>query len=329
MVDGVRGIRMVGSATASPRDVSAAALCLDNAEVVALLGHDAVHAERAAEWGVERRQWLQRPGGPRSDCDIVDLAEAAARRALDRAELAIGAVDALFLATSTPPHITSSSAAKVSRRLGLATMAVELRGGGAGALQGVALACGSGAQRAVVVAADVLSALLDPNDPTMTMLYADAAAAVVLARDPGHPGGLVEARFGVAEVPGRPFTVPGGLPPTAAEIARGEYAFQRPDAAYLGSIARVWDHASDQLGAMLPPGARLAPYPVTRAIGLRAASRLGLPPSHLFAPLADYGCVGTAGVLVAWHAAREADPELPVGAIAVGGGVGWGALAWV
>ncbi len=326
----VPGLRILATSTAFPCAVSSDALSLGNAGVLERLGcTDPDLLERAERWGVRRREWLQAPGATLGAADLVDLAEAAARTAVQAADIDPATLDALYLATSTPSRISSSAAARLAKRLGLGCLAIELRGGGAGALQGLALACTTPAARSLVVAAEVLSALVDPSDVPSALVYADGAAAVVIGCDAGHPGGLGAAELGTASVPGQPFTVPGRLPPTQAALDAGHYAFCKPERRYIEALGEVWDRTADRLRTMIPDDAVIAPYPVTRPLGARLLARLGMDWNQVAFPLEAHGCVGSAGVLVALDAALRAAPGRPVGLIAVGGGVTWGAMCWL
>ena len=114
-----------------------------------------------------------------------DLAVAAAREALQRAELAPHDIDFIIVATTTPDQTFPATAVAVQAKLGIT-------GGFAFDVQAVcsgfiyALACadnflkaGQG-RRALVIGAETFTRLLDWEDRTTCVLFGDGAGAVVL-----------------------------------------------------------------------------------------------------------------------------------------------------
>ena len=121
-----------------------------------------------------------------------DLAEHAARRALEAAGLDGADLDLVVVGTTTPDRVYPSTACRLQARLGA-------KGGAAFDVQavctGFVYALGiaekfvrtGSAARALVVGADVHSRLLDWNDRGTCILFGDGAGAVVLeaASEPG------------------------------------------------------------------------------------------------------------------------------------------------
>lgn len=269
-------------------------------------GWDADRPE--TEWGIRTRH----RGG-----QAIDLAVRAAREAIgDRA------IDVLIVATSTPTSISASMAGKVAAALDSSAPALDIRAGGAAALYGWLDALGwlaRGARAACVVAVETPSAFVEPGDISMALLYGDAAAAVLL--EPSDSGGLVAAVAGSRAPTGRPFTIPGPLPPTPA----GRYAFQSPDPEYSAQMTACWDELSEALAdAATEAIDAYLPYAVTRKQVERSARIVGA--RRVVHDLAARGCNGCAGPLVALHLL-----ERPAGMLALaaaGGGIGMAGLLW-
>lgn len=352
------GLRVVASASARPCDAefsgARAGVELSNVDVARLLLGDGFEAELARSeldperarvaWGLERRQWVRtrRLATPASSLDAGDLATAAARTALQRAGIAAERVDVLVTATSTPPRISSSLASRVARELGIGGVALDLRAGGAGPLHGLVAAAqhlAHGASCALVVGVETSSLYLDAHDVRSAWLYGDGAGAVLLVRDADTAErGLVGALLATEHVVGRPFTVPGVLPPTAEALARGDYRFQRPDGAYGAALLELWATASRELVAEFPREcaelAHFAPYAVSRpqldaACAPLAAASAGR--ARLVTTLARDACVGAAGALIALDALLESGAAQSgdlIATTAVGGGVHRAALLW-
>lgn len=144
-------------------------------------------------------EWIRERTGIRErriaapDETTCDLAEHAARRALEAAGLDGSELDLIVVGTTTPDRVYPSTACRLQARLGAA-------GGGAAfdvqaVCTGFVYALGvaekfvrtGAAARALVVGADVHSRLLDWEDRGTCILFGDGAGAVVLeaSSEPG------------------------------------------------------------------------------------------------------------------------------------------------
>lgn len=117
--------------------------------------------------------------------DVVDLAEAAARKALDAAGLTGADVDAVIVATITWFHQTPSAAAVLADRLGATPAAAfDVSAACAGYTYGIAqadaLVRAGAARHVLVVGAEKLSDFVDPTDRTISFLLGDGAGAAVV-----------------------------------------------------------------------------------------------------------------------------------------------------
>jgi len=153
-----------------------------------------------------------------------ELAEPAARRALEAAGLAPADLDLIVVATSTPDAVFPSTACTLQARLGAAGgAAFDLQAACSGfvyALAQAEMAIRAGrARHALVVGTEVFSRILDWSDRSTCVLFGDGAGAVVLSASdaPGvlsahlHADGTqgailgVQARFDAGRIEGRPF----------------------------------------------------------------------------------------------------------------------------
>ncbi|MFC8130929.1 beta-ketoacyl-ACP synthase 3 [Streptomyces sp. NPDC057302] len=169
--------------------------------------------------GIGTRHWV----GP--GVSTGDLAFEAAGRALDVAAAApvhpLGAataprVDAVIVATSTPDRPMPAMAPQLAHRLGLGEVAAwDVAAACSGfvyALATAAGAIGAGiAHRVLVVAADVYSTLIAPEDRGAGVVFADGAGAVVLRRgEYGEPGSVLGFDLGSDGAGHELIEVPGG-----------------------------------------------------------------------------------------------------------------------
>lgn len=202
--------------------------------------------------GVETRYFVN-PG-----TSTTDLAEAAARRALEHAGVSSGDIDLVVFATMTPDHFFPGCGGLLQHRLGIRPVpCFDLRQQCSGFLYGLQLADlhirAGRAKKVLLVGAEVHSGFMpwgagswarlggDPDAPLaegewetntrtrhLTVLFGDAAAAVVLSEAPEDGRGVLDtmlfAEGGEADklcVPGvgfrhRPYV-------DAGQIARADY----------------------------------------------------------------------------------------------------------
>lgn len=121
--------------------------------------------------------------------DGIDLAEGAARQALERASLNPGDVGVCLAATFTPDYASPSMACLLQQRLGLPedTVCFDLNAACAGFLYGMktahALLADAPRPYALVVGCEVISRVLDMEDRNTCVLFGDGAGAAVLRRN--------------------------------------------------------------------------------------------------------------------------------------------------
>ena len=128
----------------------------------------------------------------------VDLAEAAARRALEAAGIAPAEVDFIAFGTTTPDLIFPNCGTLLQQRLGCrGPPAFSLETACAGFMYALSIAdkyvrCGE-ARRALVIGAETLSRITDWSDRATAVLFADGAGAVVL--EPGESPGVLSTHL--------------------------------------------------------------------------------------------------------------------------------------
>lgn len=134
------------------------------------------------------------------------LAVAAARQALERAQVPPYQVDLVICCTSTPDYLFPATACLVQHEIGAEKAgAFDLEAACAGFIYGLAVGSqfiGSGAYKTVlVVSADALSRFIDWQDRATCVLFGDGAGAVVL-QPSDEPAGLLSfvlGSYGVGE----------------------------------------------------------------------------------------------------------------------------------
>jgi len=172
---------------------------LSNAELATQLAQQGI--ETSDEWivartGIRARHFV--------DDGVVcsDLAEQAARRALQAASVGPQDIDLIIVATSTPDMVFPSTASILQGKLGITSgaPAFDVQAVCSGFVYALTVADSlirtGTARRALVIGAEVFSRILDFKDRTTCVLFGDGAGAVVLeavdavaAPSPGAAGG--------------------------------------------------------------------------------------------------------------------------------------------
>ena len=171
---------MIGVGTALPATV------VPNSVIAERLGID-------AEWivkrtGIEERRSAQ-PGER-----LFEFAAAAGAEALAEAGVAAADVDLIVLATTSNEELMPAAAPRVAAVLGAADAACyDVNSACTGFLSAVSVACGqieSGrAVNVLVIGADLMMPLTDPDDRATAAVFADGAGAVLMR-------GTLESRVG-------------------------------------------------------------------------------------------------------------------------------------
>lgn len=120
-----------------------------------------------------------------ADKDVLDLAEAAANKALEAAGLTGADIDAVILSTITHMHMTPSGAAILAERIGATPAAAyDVSAACAGYAYGIgqadALVRSGLARHVLVVGAEKLSEIIDPTDRSISFLLGDGAGAAIV-----------------------------------------------------------------------------------------------------------------------------------------------------
>ncbi len=150
-----------------------------NEELAAILQQD-IEPFVSETLGIHERRFCA------SDESTADLAEHAARRALESAGLEAGDLDLVILATDTPEYITPATSSVVHKRLGAPRAAAfDVNCGCASYVTALDVAwkylrADDRYRRVLVVAAYAMSKYLDLHDKKTATIFADGAGATVL-----------------------------------------------------------------------------------------------------------------------------------------------------
>ena len=149
-----------------------------NAEIAARIGVD-------DEWIVRRTGIHSRRWAAESET-LADMAVAAGERALADAGLTAADVDLVLVATMTADQVCPNASPVVADALGAVNAgAIDIGAACTGWLAGLRLAAGQieagRAERVLLIGADLLSRITDPDDVATASLFGDGAGAVVVS----------------------------------------------------------------------------------------------------------------------------------------------------
>ncbi len=264
-----------------------------------------------------------------------DLAIAAARRALESAELPADRLDIIVLATTTPDQTFPATATRVQAALGMnGGAAFDVQAVCSGFIYALAVADNfirlGQARHALVIGAETFSRILDWEDRATCVLFGDGAGAVVLratevkvnGADPGvlsthlHSDGRTHDLLYVDGGPSSTRTT-GFLRMDGREVFR--HAVEK-----LGAVIREALEANGLTSADID---WLVPHQANQRIIDGTARRLGIGPERVISTIAHHANTSAASIPLAL-AEATADGRIKPGQLilmeAIGGGLAWG-----
>jgi 3-oxoacyl-[acyl-carrier-protein] synthase-3 len=267
-----------------------------------------------------------------------DLAVAAARAALARAGVAVGEVDLVVCATSTPDHTFPATATAVQRKLGCPPgIAFDVQAVCSGFPYALTIAdqflrLGQ-ARTALVIGAETFSRLMDWSDRGTSVLFGDGAGALVLGAEPAGdeaaPRGVLASYLGADGRHYDDLYVDGG-PSTTGTTGHlrmnGQEVYRHAVAMLAASVNEVVARA----GLGLDDVDWIVPHQANKRIIDAVAKRLAFPPERVLVAVDRHANTSAASIPLALDVAvadGRVKPGDVVVATAMGGGFTWGAVA--
>jgi 3-oxoacyl-[acyl-carrier-protein] synthase-3 len=295
------------------------------------------------QWIVERTGIRERRvAGPEDS--TATLAIAAGAAAIKQAGITPLDVELLIVATATPEQPIPHTGAFVGEGLGLRCGSFDLAAGCAGfvyeLVTGASLLASGGLGHVLVVGAETLSRIIDPDDRATTILFGDAAAAMVLEAAPDDGPGLLSFDLGCdGSLAGLLEIQAGGSrrPTTAATLAEGlQYLKMQGPEVFRRAVRVVIDSANAALAKADVASSDIdwfIPHQANARIIDAAASRLGVPAERTIVNISRYGNTSAASIPLALSEAADAatfeDGDLILMS-GFGAGMTWGSavLRW-
>src|ERR671910_404108 len=244
--------------------------------------------------GIRERR-IGRPGETTST-----MGAEAVRRLMSARNLEPDSIDALLVATVTPDMLFPATACLIQDQLGLTrAWGFDLSAACSGFLYalttGAQLVATGAHRRVIVVGADLMSSIIDPQDRTTAVLFGDGAGAVLL--EPAEPGyGILDFYHRVDGSGRHDLLMPAGgslLPPSVATVtARQHFLKQNGRAVFKFAVTTMVESVQMILSrnGLVPSDlAMVIPHQANQRILDATAERLGLPHERVASVLSRYG----------------------------------------
>ena len=277
------------------------------------------------------------------DETTCSMGVAAARAALQMAEVEPADLDLIVMATGTPDHPAFPAAGSLAQealgagRAGAFDVGAGCAAFGYGLVTGAQFVMSGACRNVLVIGSDVMSRIIDWRDRTTCVLFGDGAGAVVLQRT-DRPGGLRSFVLGSDGCGAQRLYIPAGgskMPASHESVEarahflrmEGQNVFRFATKVIPGSIVEALEQAgltAADLGLVIPHQANI------RIID-HAREKLDLPAERVFTNVDRYGNTSAASIPVALCEALEEgrikDGDI-VAMCAFGAGLAWASAIW-
>lgn len=300
------------------------------------------------EWIRQRTGIITRHRAP-ADVSVIDMAEGAAREALQKAGIEASQLGAVIVSTVTHPYATPSAAASLADRLGATPApAFDISAACAGYCYGIAqadaLVRSGAANYVLVVGAEKLSDVIDNTERTISFLLGDGAGAVVIG--PSDTPGIGPSVWGSDGSKWDAIGMTGSMLDLRELATAGKQggALSAEEAAVTDAalwptlrqdgqtvfrwavweMAKVAQQALDAAGISADDLAAFIPHQANMRIIDEMAKKLKLPENVIIArDIADAGNTSAASIPLATHRLLQENPQLSGGlALQIGFGAG-------
>ncbi len=291
--------------------------------------------ETSDEWIVTRTGIRERHIAAEGQT-TCDLAEQAARQAMQRAGVSKDEIDLIIVATTTPDKVFPSTACLLQQRLdihGCAAFDVQAVCTGFVYALGVAdsFVRAGRATKALVIGAETLSRIVDWTDRTTCVLFGDGAGAVVLeaADEPGilsvhlHADGSYENLL----------HVPAGISSDYERLKRGEAHIEMKGNEVfrmaVNTLGRIVDETLEANQMQKSDIDWLVPHQANTRIIAATAKKLDMSMDNVVLTVDRHGNTSAASVPLALNEAVQDGRIQPGQTIlmeAFGGGFTWGSV---
>jgi 3-oxoacyl-[acyl-carrier-protein] synthase-3 len=291
-------------------------------------------------------QWIVSRTGVRerhiaaADERTSDLAEHAARAALDNAGVLPQDIDLIIVATTTPDHVFPSVACLLQDRLGIHNSgpAFDVQAVCTGFVYAMDVAnrffLTGGANKALIVGAETFSRIIDWTDRNTCVLFGDGAGAVVLeaSSEPGIVSTHLHADGKYHEL----LNVPAGVSANYEQVLKGEaYTQMQGSEVFKWAVKALGDIVDETLQANALEKSDidwLVPHQANIRIINATAKKLNMDMDQVVITVDRHGNTSAASIPLAFNEAVR-DGRIQRGQRVImegfGGGFTWGSILLV
>lgn len=287
-----------------------------------------------ARTGIHERHWVA-PGTPTSELAAKAVDDLLRRRGIEASE-----IELIIVATVTPDMFFPSTACVLQNKIGAArAWGFDI----SAACSAFLYALTTGAQfiesgqhsKVLIVGADVMTSILNPEDRTTLVLFGDGAGAVLL--EPCAAGeedlGILDYQHEIDGAGGAHLYMPGGgsLHPSSHETVEQKmhYVHQNGQAVFKFAVRKMEELSSGMLAKHQLTGADLGCF-IAHQANLRiidaTANKIGLEPGKVIKNIHKYGNTTAATIPLAIGDAID-DGKLKKGDLVLFAAVGAGFTA--
>jgi 3-oxoacyl-[acyl-carrier-protein] synthase-3 len=293
--------------------------------------------ETSDEW-IVTRTGIRARRMARKDEQTSDMAAAAAKRALEMAEVRPEELDLIIVGTISGDMPMPSCATFVQKKLGARCPAFDVSAACAGSLYGLSIAdkfVRTGAsKRVLVIGVELLSRLLDWEDRNTCVLFGDAAGAMLVAPEADESRGILATHLDADGTLTDILTIPGGgsLHPASHETveARLHKVKMNGREVYkiaVRALAETVEKSLAMVGMTTADVKHVVPHQANIRIVDTVLERLGIPRDRAVLNIEKYGNTSSASVPVTLdegvRSGRIQKGDI-VAMMAIGAGMSWG-----
>ena len=266
----------------------------------------------------------------------VDLAEHAARNAIEAAGISVDDIDLVIVATTTPDRVFPSTACLLQQRLDIhGCAAFDVQAVCTGFVYGLGVAnqfFKAGTSKcALVVGAETLSRILDWSDRNTCVLFGDGAGAVVLQAD--EETGILSSHLHADGSYEHLLTVPYGVSTGSSQILEGSGGItMKGNEVFkmaVNTLGRIVDETLQYNNMQKSDIDWLVPHQANIRIINATARKLSMSLDHVVVTVDKHGNTSAASVPLALDVAVR-DGRIKKGETlmleAFGGGFTWGSV---
>jgi 3-oxoacyl-[acyl-carrier-protein] synthase-3 len=304
--------------------------------------------QRLTNADLERRvdtndQWIVERTGIRERRVVVEgettasLAIDAGAAAIKHAGLSPDAIDLLIVATATTEQLIPHTGAFVADGLGIRCGSFDLNAGCAGFVYelvvGASMLTAGNLEHVLVIGAETLSRVTNPDDRSTCILFGDGAGAVVLGAAPDDGPGLIAWDLGCDGSATALLEIRAGgsrLPASAETLANGDHYLRMAGQEVFRRAVRIVVESAgaalERAGVGIDDVTWFAPHQANLRIIESAAGRLGIPMDRTLVNIDRYGNTSAASIPLVLAEASD-DGRLADGDLVLLSGFGAG-LTW-